>query len=372
MSFIIRATNRSPLHQDAIPLEIPPSIRHAPAQKDPLRLLRLLEENVKETGEKIKRAKATDIHETLEAKSIKPQLLRRNACGAIVEHFMLSEGHTCDGCQLTAAAVEKKVASRPKPIFSSSLWAPQNAEKQPVCPPAPRRHVYEEVTSLFCTKALHIIDTNTLQRDGQTYHIRSMLGMLGDHSQIYSIVSPDRLVAEVDNSQILIKIFQKTLFETMGRQVENELLSNSLRQYDELQQTDLPTCTIYNRRTARNDGYLIVEKLQPLTLPWNGQEPFNEKDRPLLEQVKNFFHYAFNSPSTLPLDLQTSNFGIKADGRLALLDFMERDEDEAFAFHFIARASVRSLSNGNREVYEELRSLAKDVNPELFIRLSIK
>ena len=77
------------------------------------------------------------------------------------------------------------------------------------------------------------------------------------------------------------------------------------------------------------------------------------------------------SPSSIPLDLQAANFGLNAEGQLTLLDFMERDEEEPYAFSLIAKKCLLSLSNYNKEIYQELRQLALAVSEELYRNLKI-
>ena len=152
----------------------------------------------------------------------------------------------------------------------------------------------------------------------------------------------------------------KTLFET------------ALQQYDYLQ-GQIPTTIIHNRGTALTDGYLIVERVTPLVLPWTQStsiESLSPGDRNLLNSIRNFFDFAFVDPSYIPLDLLPSNLGLRHDGTLVLLDFMEHREDDPHSFRCIARRRLESCSNGNTSIHLYLCDNLRNTNAGLYSRFT--
>jgi hypothetical protein len=279
-----------------------------------------------------------------------------------------------DACFKTEKAAERAIA-RPKPTISDLLTAPFDNTPKLLCPPTPTHYINKNLdSSAFASKALSIIERGSIEKNGYDFFLNKMRGMHGEHSQIYSISSDGALCNEVSNNDIFIKIFLKELIETKGASIETEFLKNSLTQYDELQTSGLSTIKIYNRDTAHLDGYLVVERLDPFIIPWDRKskvEKLSEQQIAILQQIKTFVSYAMQSPSSIPLDLQAANFGLNAEGQLTLLDFMERDEEEPYAFSLIAKKCLLSLSNYNKEIYQELRQLALAVSDDLYRNLKI-
>ncbi len=218
-------------------------------------------------------------------------------------------------------------------------------------------------------------NTLTIRRNDQVYHIVAAPGLAGQHSQIYHVRASTELVKDIPNDRIFVKLFHSHVLLRDGNAVENGFLRTLLGQYDRLRRTDLPTITVHNRGTAHQDGYLIVEKLNPLVLPWTAETPIHTlspRNKRLLKEIKVFFNFAFNDPSTTPLDLQAGNLGLKADGSVALLDFMEHSEDDTgnYAFKLISRNCLADFARGNEEVYRYLCEGLLKIDRELYARLN--
>jgi hypothetical protein len=265
--------------------------------------------------------------------------------------------------KMSSLAPSRVKYSTPPRLVGSSTRLP---------PPTPFQiNPFRIISSPFVRTAMAILDARRIEKDGKSFVIAPVEGLMGQHAQIYAVIATDPL-SEVPNDKMYVKIFHRHVLERSGNTVETCMLSTALAQYDRMKVSGLPIVTIYNRDTAARDGYLAVEKLAPFTLPWEEDTKIADlsaESRLLLDQMKAFFDYGFQDPSSVALDLVSSNFGLK-DGKLALLDFMEHDDDIPHGFDCIARKCLTDVSNGNREIYLYLCAGIQKTRPELYARLT--
>jgi hypothetical protein len=265
--------------------------------------------------------------------------------------------------KMSSLAPSRVKYSTPPRLVGSSTRLP---------PPTPFQiNPFRIISSPFVRTAMAILDARRIEKDGKSFVIAPVEGLMGQHAQIYAVIATDPL-SEVPNDKMYVKIFHRHVLERSGNTVETCMLSTALAQYDRMKVSGLPIVTIYNRDTAARDGYLAVEKLAPFILPWEEDTKIADlsaESRLLLDQMKAFFDYGFQDPSSVALDLVSSNFGLK-DGKLALLDFMEHDDDIPHGFDCIARKCLTDVSNGNREIYLYLCAGIQKTRPELYVRLT--
>ena len=241
------------------------------------------------------------------------------------------------------------------PISNFSPGAFSRTTTSQLPPPTPVKPK-KNISSPFVLTALEINTNLKFERDGQVYRLNLAAGLKGDHCQLYHVESERELVPGVPNDRIYVKLFHRHVLQGKGNAVEAGYLRTLLAQYDRLQ-GNIPTTIIYNRAKAHLDGYLAVEKVRPLQLPWGIDTPIadlSDENRLLLEKIKTFFDFAFNDPSNTPLDLKADNLGLREDGTLVLLDFMEHSEDDDYAFHLIAQKCLDSFALDNREIFNYL------------------
>lgn len=216
------------------------------------------------------------------------------------------------------------------------------------------------IVSPFAKAALKIMEEGFItKKDGSQVRISPIKGACGQHSQIYSLSQEIQLLETIANHNLIVKIFQEPVIMSKGDSVINSFLTTSLKQYQELRKAELPIVEIYNCETAKQDGYLLVEKVIPFSMPWNektSKEVLLRDHKSILDQIKVFIDYASKSLSSIPLDLNADNFGINREGRLVLLDFMEHEEDlddpsvPGAAFNLIKSSCFEKISKGNLEV----------------------
>jgi hypothetical protein len=263
--------------------------------------------------------------------------------------------------QLTTAAITppKLVSSPFEHVAGTPPGSPvQQQSKKLICPQTP--FIAAKATHPFVINALRIVDSMQLNPD--TF-IAPIDGMKGEHSQIYAIESDQQLVPGVANEDIYIKIFLENVLRKEGNNVEKTYAKNMLSQHAQLREAGFRVVTIYNTETARTDGYLIVEKLSKFHIPWNESsvlEDMSQKDKNHLDYLLSLFAFGLNNPSELSLDIHRGNFGLDKDDNLVLLDLMEENEDEPYAFFLYAKNHALSLSNGNGEIYEKFKNIAKE------------
>ena len=257
------------------------------------------------------------------------------------------------------ARIDRTPPSSPVRNFSSFRKAP----KTPDC--NPRRNI----TSRFVLTALHIIDEMRIDTDMQ---IIPMIGMHGEHSQVYQVHSERSLIPGVSNDDIYIKLFQEEVLRKNGNAVEKEFLTNILTQYNEIRSAGIRVVNIFNVDTASTDGYLVVEKLAPFMIPWDASTKLSDlsaENKAHLDYLTTLFRFGLTNPSEVSLDIHRGNFGLDQGGNLVLLDLMEDTDDFPYAFRLYAKNHALSLSNGSDEIYTLFKEAIRDIAPQVYILL---
>ncbi|MBM3207015.1 MAG: hypothetical protein FJZ57_00180 [Chlamydiae bacterium] len=239
---------------------------------------------------------------------------------------------------------------------SSSLKAPKS----------PNRNPRREITSRFALRALEILSEMKITEDMQ---IRPMIGMRGEHSQVYQILGDRSLIAGVSNDDIYIKIFQEEVIRKEGNAIEREFLTNILGQYNEIRAAGIRVVNILNVDTVSTDGYFAVEKLTPFTMPWNTSTKLSDlslENKAHIDYLLTLFRFGLTNPSEVAIDIHRGNFGLDKSGNLVLLDLMEDDDITPYAFRLYAKLHARSLSNGSEEIYTLFKEVAREIVPEVY------
>ena len=110
---------------------------------------------------------------------------------------------------------------------------------------------------------------------------------------------------------------------------------------------------VLNADTIYEDLFYIVEKLYEFNTPWGSFttiSSFSKEQMSIINQIDVFINYALNNPSKISLDLKSDNLAFDKRGNLTLIDFMEHEEEENFAFHLRIKNCFISLSFENKEV----------------------
>lgn len=214
------------------------------------------------------------------------------------------------------------------------------------------------------SKIKQIYAQNALMKDGGRFPILSIHGAKGQHSQVYTISGSVQYIPDIDNTAIIVKLFQESVIQEEGPVRIKGFFSTLLTQYREIKDK-LPVTTIHNAETALTDGFLIAEKVVPFMVPWDKDTDLNTlKTEHLLRlrEIKKFIDFAVKQKTSIPLDLHRDNFGINKKGELVLLDFMEHEEDRGsdyepgYAFNLIKKERIKSLANGNCLIEKFLES----------------
>ena len=209
-------------------------------------------------------------------------------------------------------------------------------------------------------KILKIIDDGAI--NGRS--IVGVNGLRGQHSQIYEFSFDHRpkktMVYENDP---YIKIFHEKCLEKHPHRLD-EFLSTMMQQNHELKSSGLAVVEIMNEDKVLEDKYLVVEKLDPVTFDWNSETtiPLDMENQRMLDEVIAFFQWGAQNPSSIPLDLRSSNFGLRK-GQLVLLDLMEHKEDEPYGFKLHAERCAKEIAQGNRWIYETIKTAVIAANP---------
>jgi len=225
--------------------------------------------------------------------------------------------------------------------------------------PTHRSFTYPEKTPTV-EKILQIIDEGAI--NGRS--IRAVNGLRGQHSQIYEFTfdhTPKKPM--MDRADLYVKIFHERCLQQHPRQAD-KFLATMMQQNSELKESRLPVVKIMNEDRVLEDKYLLVEKLDPMTFPWDSRTrmPLDMEQERMLDEVIAFFQWAAQNPSSIPLDIRPSNFGLR-NGQLVLLDLMEHKEDEPYAFKLHADRCAKEMAKGNSFIYETIKTAVINANP---------
>jgi hypothetical protein len=245
--------------------------------------------------------------------------------------------------------------------FASPAASPAKAAKLIAASAMPPQlfKIHKNLTGAFVQSALKIHSDGFILKGSESFKISSIAGAKGQHSQVYTISGPSEYISGTNNKDLVVKMFQEDVILKKGKPGIEPLIVTLLKQYKELQSTDLPIIQIYNSETAIHQGFVIAERVTPVILPWDASTSAAElktSHLPLLTSIKSFVDFALAQTSTIPLDLNEGNFGINKDGKLVLLDFMEHEEEDidisvpGAAFNMIKANCFASLSKENSHV----------------------
>lgn len=270
------------------------------------------------------------------------------------------------GAGAPVLVVRSPLSPARNPFMGTPPSSPKAASGSKVAKMPPVFKPVRAITSVFAQKALKIMEEGCIKKaDGTEVKIIPIPGASGQHSQVYSLAGAPNFLDETDNSRLVVKIFKEDMILSSTSHTIDSYVRTSLRQYEELSDAKLPIVKIYNHKTAKDDGFLLVERVRPLKMPWEidtTREKLDDEHKELLEQIKFFFDFASKSLSTIPLDLNADNFGLNREGRVVLLDFMEHEEDlddpsiPGAAFSLIRNSCIEKISKGNPTVRGFLES----------------
>ncbi len=249
-------------------------------------------------------------------------------------------------------------ASPDIPMISPFNFSTSSSRLPPETPWRPTSRMNKR-HSPYVTKALSIYQNSLSNPEFSPipgFRLEKISGAAGEHSQVYKVATNtnnEQLVPGISNDDILVKMHQHKHFQQTPKLVDS-YLENSLIQYDDLKNRGKPISRIYNRETIKNDGYLIVERVTPLAeLSKSWQQPdvtienLPEKTQTILREIRELVDFAWNDPSTIPLDLQISNLGINREEKVVLFDFMEHAEDRPYGFRLIAKKCVNNIAGSS-------------------------
>ncbi|MBM3207014.1 MAG: hypothetical protein FJZ57_00175 [Chlamydiae bacterium] len=275
------------------------------------------------------------------------------------EQTILAQSHFAETISTSSAAVAEEF-----PCLSTPPSSPKKASymlSKHFALKTPRAESILSIKAPFALRALEILDSMQLNNKTRIIPVRELYGQ---HSQIYTVHSNDDLIEGISNNDIYVKIFHEDVIKTYRNAIQNSFIPNILSQYDALQSEGLGVVTILNRDRVLTDGYIVVERLSPFIVTWDASakvSELSEESRRHLDYLLRLFRYGLTNPSSVPLDLHIGNFGLNAEGNLVLLDFMEKSEDEPYAFRLYAKIHAQSLSNRSTEIYQEFKNVAKEL-----------
>jgi hypothetical protein len=219
-------------------------------------------------------------------------------------------------------------------------------------PPTPCNRVRRNSLNEFAQKILQVAvqrEFEFLTENGMVrFKIKHTCVGKGDYCEVFEIAEDQpQLFPLFKNNQILFKRYQKRLVEARGNSVGN-FFNCSMGQYDQLEDLGYPIAQILNRRTAKEDGFFLVEKI-PHAFP----SPINYDScgeiEMYLDQVALMFQIA--SDFNIPVDLKRQNVKIKDDGTVILIDFRE----EYNPLSILLENLIESFAEDSAEIAEKLR-----------------
>jgi len=252
----------------------------------------------------------------------------------------LSPPKTFNGALIAASA--SALQNRVEDSFNDNDYTSFSCATQHKTPPPaptkgkrPPKREYDALQAANTTiTSPYVRESNQLQYvncNGQqvNFTISAIAGARGHFNQLFSISNCDeQLVPGIDNNQVLLKKYHETGRATAGR-CYDRFIDNALRQYDQLKDLGdaFPVAVTYNRNTAKQDGFFLVEYI-PYNLPsfahFRAVDEMDGYTKSIFDQIKNMFAQA--QENSLPIDLRHDNLMVK-DGKVILVDLMESHED---------------------------------------------
>jgi hypothetical protein len=215
---------------------------------------------------------------------------------------------------------------------SSSLF-----ESRINAPPAPRKiQTTQNPTALKLKETIQQIkETKQCSWKGESYALK-LLGK-GEHCVAY----------ETEKQDLVVKIFSGSLQQKGPAEALNRLTAQ-LKNYGDMETTDLLKAKLLNATTALQDGFTIWEKINGKRYDaiLSERPPSNAE----LKQIKDILKIAHDKQLTL--DFKPDNLILNSNGQLILIDIYEyRDPDESRA---LIAQSMRKFV-GNKETWNYLR-----------------
>lgn len=180
----------------------------------------------------------------------------------------------------------------------------------------------------------------------------------GTFVRAYGVLASEKIHQESENENLLVKLYhgQKTKF---GEKALQKYMKISLENYDKAIALELPHAKIYNRETALNDKFYLVEKI-PNEIDW--------QDGNHITQVISIFETVFKKQ--YPGDLSYANLRVTNEGTVVLIDFSEKNIDFSNTYkiyNFVLqmfRGWCRKIQETHRQ--DEGRSEAKKLLDQFF------
>lgn len=213
----------------------------------------------------------------------------------------------------------KKPVALPTPTFgpifseeklSSTAMAQTPPKRTP--PPTPRKKTPVGKESPYERKYQEA-SRGHFSFGGRLYQIQH-LGQ-GSFSTVYTVVkNPSRLVPTVDNSELVIKMYNGIRTGFHPRALSG-YLESALANYKQVMALGLPVAKIYNAETASTDLAIVQKRIDANVNLRNPTE---------MTQVQRFFDLSIKSG--VLMDLQPANLKVE-NGTVVLIDFVEEMED---------------------------------------------
>lgn len=263
----------------------------------------------------------------------------------------------------TRAVLNAKLSSPPSSEDVSPVMSPllvrdgicltESVPQTPMnTPPTPCHRVRRNSLNEFSQKILQLAvqrEFEFLTEKGMVkFKIKRTCVGRGDYCEVFEIAEGQpQLFSSFKNNQILFKRYQKRLVECRGNSV-SDFFNYSMDQYDQLEELGYPIAQILNRRTAKEDGFFLVEKI-PHAFPKPLHYGSCDEIELYLNQVACMFQVA--SDFNIPVDLKRQNVKIKDDGTVTLIDFRE----EHNPLSILLENLIESFAEDSEEIAEKLR-----------------
>lgn len=208
------------------------------------------------------------------------------------------------------------ISTLPAPDFSWQV--PGDADhsyRSP--PPGPSkkglRRIQVKTQELFSKIHTSLHDTHLFTHEKKAFTVREMAR--GTYSAVYEVVEPENgVLYTVPTSELVVKAYHgsKTGFDTKTLRGH---LEHSLKNYDQVLSLKLPVAQILNKSTARDEGFIIQEKI-PHEIDVTNTTHRIQAQKFITASVEN----------DIRMDLQPQNLKVKKDNTVVLIDFVEDEE----------------------------------------------
>ncbi|MGR3973564.1 MAG: hypothetical protein QRY72_03210 [Candidatus Rhabdochlamydia sp.] len=236
------------------------------------------------------------------------------------------------------SACEKPSPSSKKPLpqfFEKNLLSPS---RKP--PETPRKQI--SIPSLF-TQIRNTAQQGFLVTQGKKIPLKFLAD--GSYMSVYELDTPTQLLLPAFPTRVVVKLYHGKNTPLSSSYLKHTL-NSTLTSYTQLLTYQFPVAQIYNADTARQDGFILQEKISyPLQITLH------------LEQILDFFARALKHH--VIVDLLPSNFKVKEDGEVVLIDFVEDPSDglEIFLEHALHQLCQEYLKETNFDPKQALALL---------------